>query len=131
MKIFAMRCDRDNIYKGRLEEIDDTLEAKQEFVGGIIQCISLTDEIDIILNDEGKLMGLPTNRLYIDENGYILDLLVGNVFACRHKGEEFTSILESDIPLILNRMPAVLGIVNKKLIIEREGRLPDYETNKI
>lgn len=132
MKIFAMRCDRDKIYKGRIEEIDDTLEAKQEFVGGIIQCISLTDEIDIILNDEGKLMGLPFNRVWRDKNGNILDILVGNIFACRHDYDgNFTSILEDDIPVVLENLPAIMGAIDRNVFIRREEDLSDYETNKI
>ena len=35
-------------------ELDNTLEAMQKFVGGLIECITL--------NDEGKLLGLPLNR---------------------------------------------------------------------
>lgn len=45
--------------------IDNTLEAMQQFVGGLIECLPMDDpEADIVLvcNDEGKLLQLPPNR---------------------------------------------------------------------
>ena len=45
-------------------ELDNTLEAMQEFVGGLIECITLSDtgsEVTLVCNDEGKLLGLPLN----------------------------------------------------------------------
>ena len=49
------------------KEIYNTLRNKQEIVGGLIQCVSsfLSDEIncDFILNDEGKIIDLPKNRV--------------------------------------------------------------------
>jgi hypothetical protein len=46
-------------------ELDNTLEAMQNFVGGLIECITLSDtgsEVTLVCNDEGKLLGLPLNR---------------------------------------------------------------------
>ena len=45
-------------------EIDNTLEAKQEIVGGYIECVYLPndDSVVLICNEEGKLLGLPFNR---------------------------------------------------------------------
>ena len=46
-------------------ELDNTLEAMQKFVGGLIECITLSDtgsEVTLVCNDEGKLLGLPLNR---------------------------------------------------------------------
>ena len=72
IKVFAMRCSEDKVYKGRIEEIENTLEAKQKFVGGYIEVVNLTDEIDLVLNDEGKLNGLPFNRVWKDKDNKIL-----------------------------------------------------------
>lgn len=47
-------------------ELDNTLEAMQKFVGGLIECIALSDtgsEVTLVCNDEGKLLGLPTVSL--------------------------------------------------------------------
>ena len=55
-------------------ELDNTLEAMQSFVGGLIQCISLHDtgtEVILVCNDESKLLGLPPNRLLWDGADYL------------------------------------------------------------
>lgn len=65
---------------GYVQEIENTLEAKQKLVGGSIQVISITPEIVAVLNDEGKLIGLPVNRLWIDENDkYVSDIGMMNL----------------------------------------------------
>lgn len=128
IKIFAMRCEDGKVYKGRIEEIENSLEAKQRFVDGYIQVIGLTDEIDLVLNDEGKLDGLPLNRVWLGKDGNILDILVGNVLACRFDSEgDFTSILESDIPVILGRLPAVMAVLDNNVFVRNEEDLPEYE----
>jgi len=46
-------------------DLDNTLEAMQKFVSGLIECITLSDtgsEVTLVCNDEGKLLGLPLNR---------------------------------------------------------------------
>lgn len=128
IKIFAMRCKEGKVYKGRIEEIENSLEAKQKFVDGHIQVVGLTNEIDLVLNDEGKLNGLPLNRVWLGKDGNILDILVGNVLACRFDSEgDFTSILESDIPVILERLPAVIAVLDNNVFVRNEEELPEYE----
>ena len=47
----------------RMVEIPDTLDAMQELVGGYIEeYMPFDDEVAIIVNEEGKLNGLPPNR---------------------------------------------------------------------
>lgn len=49
-------------------EIDDTLEAMQLVVGGRIeQLMPFEDEVAIVCNEEGKLIGLPLNRAIYTE----------------------------------------------------------------
>ncbi len=128
IKIFAMRCEDGKVYKGRIEEMENSLEAKQRFVDGHIQVVGLTDEIDLVLNDEGKLDSLPLNRVWLGKDGNILDILVGNVLACRFDSEgDFTSILESDIPVILERLPAVKAVLGRNVLVRNEEDLPEYE----
>lgn len=45
--------------------VDNTLEAKQQLVGGLIEVTYLLkdDEVCIICNEEGKINGLPLNRI--------------------------------------------------------------------
>ncbi len=46
-----------------VKEVEHTLENLQEIVGGYIECVPLpgADNIDIYLNEEGKLLHLPGN----------------------------------------------------------------------
>ena len=44
--------------------IENTLEAKQELVGGLIQISSVTEEILLVCDEEGKLKNLPPNLLF-------------------------------------------------------------------
>lgn len=47
-------------------ELDNTLEAMQKFVGGLIECITLSDTgsaVTLVCNDEGKLLGLPQSAM--------------------------------------------------------------------
>ena len=47
-----------------VQEIDHTLSAMQELVGGTIQAVyPFDDPVALVCNDEGKLLGLPWNRL--------------------------------------------------------------------
>ena len=108
IKAYLLRTNRLSgvVYKGYLTEVDNTLEAEQAFVNynephGLITVVSLTDDIDIIANDEGKLKNFPINRFLISDDGVVLDMLVGNIMCVRHNSEgEFTSIKEDDIPVI-------------------------------
>lgn len=63
-------------------EIDDTLEAMQEVVGGQIEeYMPFEDEVAIICNEEGKVMGLPLNRAIYDEtNKEIIEIMAGKFF---------------------------------------------------
>ena len=46
-----------------VQEIDHTLSAMQELVGGTIQAVyPFDDPVALVCNDEGKLLGLPWNR---------------------------------------------------------------------
>lgn len=102
------------VYKGYLAEVDNTLEAEQRYVNydephGLITVLSITDEIDVIANDEGKLKNYPINRFVVDDMGGVYDMLVGNLMCVRHNSEgESTSIREEDIPVIEKHLVAIM-----------------------
>ncbi len=108
IQAYLLRVDKLSgvVYKGYLAEVDNTLEAEQRYVNydephGLITVLSITDEIDVIANDEGKLKNYPINRFVVDDMGGVYDMLVGNLMCVRHNSEgEFTSIKEDDIPII-------------------------------
>lgn len=79
---------------------EKSLEQLQELVGGYIQCLPFysptNEQIDLVCNDEGKLMNLPMNRYlrtsHFDgdkENCQIYDYLAGDgiVMASNEEGE--------------------------------------------
>lgn len=66
-----------------VKEIDSSLEAMQDIVGGLIQVLyPFEDHVILVCNDEGKLLGLPANRALRDEKGRPYDILCGTFFIC-------------------------------------------------
>ena len=69
--------------------LKNTLEAMQEAVGGYIDIVGLDDNVCILLNDEGKLIGLEGNRRIGS------DIIVGDFFVCGSDEEgNLTSLSE-------------------------------------
>lgn len=126
IKAYIIRVDEEGRqYKGYFAEIDNTLEAKQEIVGGLIQVVRLTPDVDIIINDEGKLRGMPLNRIWLSEDGEPLDFLVGNIIAVRHCGDVFTDILSEDCEIIERLLPPI------RLNMSVMGKDGKYRTNSM
>lgn len=94
-----------------VKDIPNTLKAKQEIVGGLIQSIYPFDhpEIALICNDEGKLMGLPLNRALFDQDGNIVDIICGTFFLCSapSDSENFESLTDEQIEKYKNRFDAM------------------------
>lgn len=64
-------------------EIEDTLEAIQNIVGGDIEVYEpFDDEIAIVCNEEGKVKGLPLNRAIYSDRGELVDIIAGTFFVC-------------------------------------------------
>lgn len=83
-------------------EMKNTLKAFQEAVGGYIETVTLERTgLVVIVNEEGKLMGLPINgMLHI---GRLLgEPLAGPVLVVRTDpdGEDFTGVRACDLGLI-------------------------------
>lgn len=125
---YQMRVNEETgeVYKGYFEEIDNTLEAKQAYVGGCIEVIRITPEIDIILHDEGKIRRLSPNRAWLD-NDNIVDILVGNLLCVRNDEEgNFTSILKEDEATILKHLKPV-AVLNNACILMPEIVCSEYK----
>lgn len=66
-----------------VREIPGGLEEMQKIVGGLIQAIyPFPEEIALICNEEGMLLGLPLNRGLWDESGVLYDIVCGTFFLC-------------------------------------------------
>lgn len=68
----------------RTVEIGGTLREMQDMVGGLIQAVyPFAEPVALVCNDEGKLLGLPLNRvLRLPETGEIYDVIAGTFFLC-------------------------------------------------
>ncbi len=65
----------------KMIEIEDSLEAMQEIVGGYIEeYMPFEDEVAIVCNEEGKVNGLPLNRAVYGKDKEILDIIAGKFF---------------------------------------------------
>ena len=63
-------------------KIPHTLEDMQNVVGGLVEYVELEHNVDLICNDEGKLLNLELNRLVGN------DIIAGTFFiAGQHNGE--------------------------------------------
>lgn len=70
--------------------IKTKLENLQKAVGGLIEFINIEDNVCILCNEEGKLIGLEGNRTLGD------DILVGTFYICGSNNEgELTSLTDS------------------------------------
>lgn len=79
MQVLVVEPER----RPEVREINDSLSAMQEIVGGLIQPIYLFDEpVALVCNDEGKLLDLPANRGLRNKDGQIYDIVCGTVFLC-------------------------------------------------
>ena len=86
-------------------EIEDSLEAKQKFVGGYIEKTALTDRIDLICNEDGHRLNLTPRVIFLENGKAINAIILGDCFVCRHDGKgNFVSIQKEDEQIIKERL---------------------------
>lgn len=80
-----------------IKEVEDSFDYKdmQEIVGGLIENLSVTDRVDMWLNDEGKLLPLPTN-IFLSYGGKLCDSVQGDIFFTTHNDEGDTTGLDEE-----------------------------------
>ena len=85
----------------REAEIDNTLQAVQAVVGGLIDAICPwpEDKACLILNDEGKIIPLEPNRALPEYE----DVVFGTFFICGDGGEDFCGLTEKQVERYLAR----------------------------
>ena len=79
--------DEDQFKVIDLKKNTPTLKEAQEFVGGMVECITFPNGDLLIINEEGKLIGLPLNpeatllwKMTFDNDNYVTgrkDVVVG------------------------------------------------------
>jgi hypothetical protein len=104
-------------------ELEDTLEAMQKAVGGLMEAVyPFEDTVALICNEEGKLLGLPLNRaLYSPEDGKLYDIVAGTFFLCSAPAdsEKFDSLSEEQLRHYrrLFQMPELFLRLNGRLAV--------------
>ena len=74
-------------------EMGTELSDLQEKVGGFIETsYPFADNACLVLNDVGKLEGLPMNRALRDEDGKVFDIVAGSFLVVGIKGDSFSSL---------------------------------------
>lgn len=78
---------------------DNSYEILSGTVGGYIQCVTMKDGLDIWLNEEGKLIGLPYNpigtAIWADSYG-TTDIIVGDIIITSGADDEGNTLGLSD-----------------------------------
>ena len=70
----------------RAEVVENTLRAMQELVDGPIECVTVTEDLAIVCNEEGRLRGLSPSATILGTQ------FVGPVAFVGVRGEDFMSI---------------------------------------
>lgn len=76
-------------------EIENTLEAMQEVVGGHIEKVDpWGGDVALICNEESRIKCQRPNRLILDGTGRVFDVICGTFFLCLapRNSEHFTSL---------------------------------------
>ena len=79
----------------RATEIENSLSALQQAVGGYIETLTFTEDCCIICNEEGRLQGLPYNLTFGGMS------FVGTVLFVGVKGDEFADLCERKINFLM------------------------------
>lgn len=111
-----------------IKEISTSLKSLQAEVGGYIQALyPFDDEVALICNDDGKLMGLPLNRalkIHGMAGNEIYDIIAGDFFICYapYTSENFESMPDDLLQkyLELFRYPERFLIKNQIIYIYPE-----------
>lgn len=82
----------------KVVEIGTRLEDLQHAVGGDIEVVyPFEDRVGLIVNEEGKLIGLPLNRALRDENNEVYDIIAGPFLVAGLTEDNFGSLTEEQI----------------------------------
>lgn len=82
----------------RTAEIGTSLADLQKAVGGMIETYyPFEEEVCIVCNDEGKLIGMPPCRAIYGEDKKVMDIICGPFFICDCRTENFASLSQEQI----------------------------------
>lgn len=77
----------------KIINIDSSLESLQKAVGGYIEAIyPYSDNVAVLLDEEGRFKGKHPNRTIIADSGVSYGTVVGDFLIVGINGEDFTSL---------------------------------------
>ena len=95
-KIKVVLCEPGKV--ARVAEIGTELSDLQRVVGGLIEpYYPFEEQVCIVCNDEGKLIGLELNRGLRDEHGEIYDVMAGTFLVVGLSEDSFTSLTPEQV----------------------------------
>lgn len=106
-------------------------------VGGLIQVVyPYSDKVGLMMNDEGKLLGMEPNRSLKDEDGNIYDVIAGTFYVVGLDEEDFGSLSEELIEKYMKKFKqpylyVQLGMGIMEIPIEIIGRDDKRKTEDI
>ena len=117
-------------------ELPCELSAMQQMVGGYIQVVyPFDDDAVIVCNEEGKLQGLPPNRLLRNSEGEPYDVVCGTFFVAGVGEEDFCSLSEKQIQCYTELLGAekLLRVKQKRTqdcVQHNDSTIPDFERDE-
>lgn len=122
VKVYGFKNEQQGII-----EIENSLEAEQAFVGGLIDVYAITNNLDLVLNDEGLINRLEPRAVVLVEGTdeakkqrKIKEIIHGDCFVCRHDDEgNFLSIEDGDVKTIKHFVKAIISVYAGVMIIEK------------
>lgn len=101
------------------KEIHNTLEDLQKIVDGYIEMpyisrVFAENDIDIVINEEGKLIEGMKPEIAIISNHEVLDIVYGNcIFVSHNEDGETTSLTEAQMDIVKEELNRVIVLMNE------------------
>lgn len=84
--------------KPRITEIENSLSALQEAVGGYIETVTFAEDCCVVCNEEGRLQGLPYNLTFCGVS------FVGTILFIGVLGDEFADLSKEYAEILLGQL---------------------------
>lgn len=100
----AVLIPHDDMRENSIVEWDNDIEQVQALVGGYVERVRLTTDAALLVNEDGKMTGLPVNRratLLLREMGRRTDFIVGDCVLVGDTGEDFVSAPEALVATLM------------------------------
>ena len=110
-------------YQGYFAEVENSLKAERQLVGGRITTYPLTAEMDIISCDDAVDKCMKLNRAVYDLQGNFITAFLGNVMVVRHEGDSFTSVRYEDKEIIEKCLKPIERIFAGQVFLADEASL--------